>query len=451
MTPPIRAMVGALLLLGFAPQQSAQELLLQKTQSLQKEVTALRGLEFKKDVAIGSYTREELVDFLRKEQERELPKEKLDRLQKVYVHFGLLPDPFDLHQSLLDLFGSTIAGFYHPRTKELRIIKGPGAPDYAELEEAFEERYGLKVKMEEITLVHELCHAAQDQHHDLTTLPIDIDDNDDLSLAIRAVVEGDAMAVGLKYGFKDQFDAMSRIFSEDYKTGALPGPAGALPAYLRRTHTFPYGFGTEFAIQVLYRAKGDWKALSKPFLDLPASTEQVMHPRKYLGEERDHPQRVALEGLGTIVGAGGKEIAHNVHGEFGVLVLLDEFKQGTARERRAAAEGWDGDRYHLYEDDGGRVFSIWYSTWDSEEDAAEFFSAYSALLQAKHSGAKKESSAQKIRLESPTGARAVLEHRGAEVLALDGVDEELEGKLNAIWSCARKTELKTVERVPPKK
>ena len=313
------------------------------------------------------------------------------------------------------------------------------------------EHYGVKVNLREVTLVHELCHAAQDQNFDLTTIPLELETNDDVVQAVRALVEGDATVVGLKFGFKEQFDAISRLISQNYKDGRIEGEEAAkIPIYLQRSLTFPYGHGSDFVVDVLNRAGGDWTAVSKMFEDLPSSTEQILHPKKYAADSRDYPQDVSIEGLADLAGSGWKQIDHNVHGEFGTLLVLDEFKSTPSRGRRRAAEGWDGDRYFIFENAKGDIAGAWYTAWDSEEDAAEFFDVYSALLQAKHEGAKKESAAQKVTFEWEA-FRAILERRGQDVLVLDGFDAEVAGRINKFWSAARKTEVRKVDRVPAKK
>jgi hypothetical protein len=419
-----------------------------RTLALQKQVTELRGLKFTREVKVGTYTREELVAFITREQEREFPREKAERIRKSLSHFGLMPPDLDLYQTVIDLLAISIDGFYHPDTKELRLIKpGAGVPD----DDAEVEHYGVKVNLHEITLVHELCHAAQDQNFDLTTVPIEIETNDDLVQAVRSLVEGEATIVGLKFGFKEQFDAISRLISQNYKDGRIEGEdAAKIPVYLQRSLTFPYGFGSDFVLDVLNRAGGDWNAVSKMYEDLPSSTEQILHPKKYAAATRDFPQDVSIVGLAELAGSGWKQIDHNVHGEFGTLLVLDEFKTPAARARRRAAAGWDGDRYFVFENAKGGLAGVWYTVWDSEEDAAEFFDAYALVLQAKHEGAKKESAAQKVTFEREA-SRAVLERRGQDVLVLDGFDAEVAGRVNKFWSAAKKTEVRKVDRVPPKK
>jgi hypothetical protein len=431
-----RLFFAAILTLAPAAPAGAQEPEPNRAVTLQREMTALRGLAFQKTVTVGEYSGDELLAFIRKELERELPKDEAERIRTAMVHFGLIPPELDYFQALIDLLGASIAGFYHPRTKELRLIK------------AIEGKETVTTGMRDITLVHELCHAAQDQNFDLTTLPIEVKTNDDLVLAVRALVEGDATLVGLKWGLKEEFDAKSKLVIAAFKSGALGESVHRVPGSLRKLLAFPYGYGTEFAQTLLGRAKDDWGAVSKAFADLPGSTEQILHPKKYFGEARDHPQDVAIDGLEAIVADGWKLAYHNVHGEFGTRLVLDEFKVKDFDARCAAAEGWDGDRYFIFEGTGGTA-GVWMTTWDSEDDAREFQAMYALVLEAKLEKAERESADQKVSFRKG-GVTSVLERRGADVLIVDGFGPGVAGRINRIWSAVKKTEIRKVERVPVK-
>jgi hypothetical protein len=414
-----------------------------RTKDMQAEMTKIRGLEFKKAVKVGVYAKAELVDFLKREMEKETPRDEMLRYEKAYKHFGLLPKDFNLYDGVIELLGSSIAGFYHPKTKEMRLVRADGEMDAQQ--KLLEEAFGRS--MENATLVHELCHAAQDQNFDLNTLPIEEEHNDDMVAAVKSLVEGDATIVGWKYLFDAQFALMIRMANDEYKKGEMPGEAANLPAYLRKTLTFPYGYGTEFVLKMWRDADEDWSVVNKMFDDPPSSTEQILHPEKYF-KDRDNPTVVTLEGLGATVGDGWKELTHNVHGEFAIKLILDEFKVLEARPRRKAAEGWDGDRYHTFEN-GAKLLTVWYTVWDSEDEAKEFFIAYEAALAAKYPAATKDAADQRTIFKDESG-KTLLERRGADVLVIDGGDDALLDKANAIWKSAVKKELKKVERVPAK-
>jgi hypothetical protein len=130
---------------------------------------------------------------------------------------------------------------------------------------------------------------------------------------------------------------------------------------------------------------------------LPRSTEQILHPEKYYDrKQRDDPREVTLAPLNS---PHWKLVDNNVLGEFGIrelfttqLVPPDPLAPQTQTvlgkmmslmsggsvppEIAAAAEGWGGDRFNLYERNNGNGRATaalwWISVWDSHTDAAEF-------------------------------------------------------------------------------
>jgi hypothetical protein len=410
------------------------------------EVSGLRGLEFPKPVEADVITPEEFRALLRRELDRELPEEKARQVARAYAKFGVIPKDLDLRDALVELLSDATAAFYDPRTKDLKVLKSEEGARAAEAESL--RKAGLD--LEGAVLVHELTHAAQDQAFDLSTLPLDTGDDDDLSLALKAVVEGDASAVGWKYAFRENFDSVIGLINQVYKSGELPGKAGKLPAYLRFSLTFPYGYGTDFVMAVVKAKGGSLRAISSLFQDMPLSSEQILHPEKYLGK-RDDPVRVTLPDLPKLLGPAWKETFQNVHGEYSIRLILNEFLGPalTASVARAAAEGWGGDRYSVLESGQGRTAYVWYTTWDTERDAVEFLEAYARALGRKYGRPSDDAKdGSPTAYETPEGW-VRLERRGSDVLVFDGVTEDVLAKADAVWAGTVKAERKTFERVPP--
>ena len=403
--------------------------------TLQKEVTAIRGLAFTGDVTVGEYTRDELNTFWTKDMERSMTRDEVKRIHKSLVQFGLILEHVDLYQVWINRNVSSTNALYNWETKEVRLMRqSEGEP-------------AKDVWSRDRMLVHELCHAAQDQHYNLCTLPVELKDNNDLVLAVKALCEGDATIVSLKWGFKEDFDGFWKLFDRNFMEGIKVNESQGFPAYLENAKFFPYGPGSDFVRKVLKRANWDWGAISKAYSDLPGSTEQILHPEKYFESGRDYPQNVIVEGLAAILGDGWNEVYHNVHGEFGVRLLLEEFRIGSPRSRRQAAEGWDGDRYYVLEHAHGALASVWLTVWDSKEDAREFVDAYALALEAKFKGAERAVANQRLTL-SKGNRHAILERQGAEVLVLDGVGAGAGGQIGKIWLASKKTEIRKVERIP---
>jgi heme-degrading monooxygenase HmoA len=116
-----------------------------------------------------------------------------------------------------------------------------------------------------------------------------------------------------------------------------------------------------------------------------------------------------------------------VNGEWGFYLILDEFLKSAVESRRAAA-GWAGDRTSVYETQKGEVLYISLSTWDTENDAREFFDAYVKRTQLRYPTATTSTDSQQSvtdlqAFRTPEGVTAI-ELRGSRVLIIDGASGE---------------------------
>jgi hypothetical protein len=312
---------------------------------------------------------------------------------------------------------SSIAGFYHLRTKDLRLVKGSKQPQMAE----------------DMTIAHELTHALQDQHFDiLENYPMEDKENDDVISAIKAVMEGDATLLGLQYIFKANVDRVLGQFIDSYKSANLPGPAGQAPEFLRKSLTFPYAYGTEFVVAIWKDNDRDWDAVTNLFKDIPTSTEQILHIDKY--KNRDYPQMISHDGMKEAF-EGFKQIDTNNMGEYGVRLLIDVL--GGADPEGVGA-GWDGDRYWVFTGKRKRLMIVWFSTWDTEKDAKEFAEAYLSVLETKYAGSTRKGNV----IEVGKDERAIVTVKGQDVLVLDGAPKKVTG--DDLWDGFKKKELKKI-------
>lgn len=396
---------------------------------LKKQVTEIRGYKFSADVGMGVYSKDQLRAFMLKELKLNLPQRKEHAWTVIGQKFGFFPKDFKLLETYIEMLTESVAGFYHPRSKELKLIKEPGK---GKAEEKLMEQM-LGIKMADVYLVHELTHAAQDQAFDLASFKGHDEKNDDLSMALDTVVEGEASLVHYMYMFKDRFDSVKD------RLGEQQAPNKKYPRYLYSTLTFPYTLGVTFVIAV-HDAKG-WDGIANLYKEPPLSTEQVLHPEKYL-EKRDHPQEVKLPvlAINKVLGKDWKRMDDNVMGEYVIRLLFEEFKLKTSGIKAAA--GWDGDRFSVWERaEDKRSLLVWYSTWDDETESKEFFDAYAKLLGKKYADATEEDGDDKILLETKSG-RVLLERRGTDVLIIEGAEEGLLKDADEIWNGVKKSELK---------
>jgi len=176
-------------------------------------------------------------------------------------------------------------------------------------------------------LVHELTHALQDQHFDLSR-PYG-DDGDAVRAAI-SLVEGDAQRVAESYletlGAGD-VDALQReaLTRRDELFQGL---------YLRSADDFPYSAGAAFVRGLLER--GGQAGLDAAFRSYPTSTEQVLHVERYL--RGDQPVAVPEPP------APGAGVERGVLGEFELVSVLAAGGIDVTTATRAG-EGWGGASY----------------------------------------------------------------------------------------------------------
>jgi hypothetical protein len=265
-------------------------------------------------------------------------------------------------------------------------------------------------------------HALQDQHFDLRRFERWPKGDSDAELAAHALVEGEATLVMIQYeleqsGFRlDLNISLTNLMLENDGAEDKQYPIMAnAPKVLRENLQFPYIYGAGFAQAVL--RKGSWPLLNEAYARLPVSTEQILHPEKFLNP--DNPTEVRLADALAVLGKDWKQADSDVNGEFGYQVVLSEFISKSAAQ--AAAAGWDGDRYALYENPRtGGLLLAHYTTWDTPGDAQEFLKAY-AQRTARRYGLEPPKNTQQQSLIFETGEGLVaVELRGSDVLIIEG-------------------------------
>ena len=147
------------------------------------------------------------------------------------------------------------------------------------------------------------------------------------------------------------------------------------PRFLVRSSDFMWRRGGIFMESM--RQDGGVGRLRYVYKHPPESTEQILHPEKYIRRERgtilEFP---ALETLMT--GRKSARVFRTTLGELGTALLLESLNGGTKPE---APEGWGGDQLTAWAE-GDRTLIVWAALWDEEKDAREFEEAASAAARA---------------------------------------------------------------------
>ncbi|MBV9579566.1 MAG: hypothetical protein JO057_13340, partial [Chloroflexi bacterium] len=220
-------------------------------------------------------------------------------------------------------------------------------------------------------------HALQDQYYDLSTLLPKHPDNDDQSLAMQALTEGDAALLQRLWAQQSLTqDQLSQLGQS-----ASPSKLLSAPLFLREQLLFPYGDGFTFVRQI-YQTSG-YAGVDDVYRNPPQSTAQILHIDKY----RNHvsPVEVDLPDLSQgALGDGWREISSNVFGELDLRLILSQLIDSAQGTR--AASGWAGDRWELLEHNGQQALVV-KSVWDSSDSASNFFNAFAEAMRNRYFGA----------------------------------------------------------------
>jgi hypothetical protein len=341
-------LAGLLVLLVLEKEPSAQRPATSaaSVRTIAARVETLRGLRFEsrpvpQTVSPAQARREGLEDL-----DRSYPEARRKADEEVLKLLGLIEPGVDLRQISASVFGEGVAGYYDPRSERLRIVSGT-TPD----------------ALGEMVLSHELTHALEDQRFGL-----DLDEgaSDDAALARLALVEGSATAVMQEYLLRyiGAGQALSGLLGSALQTGP------DLPKFLENQLVWPYSGGMQFIQALRKTAGGKWTLVDlADRVRVPDSTEQVMHPEKWIAVEKPLP--VAFD---VKLHDDWRKVASGTFGEWRTRELLGGDD--------AAAAGWGGDRYELWQraECGSPpcratdlLIMRW--RWDSVRDAREFQAA----------------------------------------------------------------------------
>jgi hypothetical protein len=285
---------------------------------------------------------------------------------------GLVKPTYDLYTNALNGLTDALGGFYFPRSHELFVIG---------------TRFG---GIEHWIFSHEFDHALTDQHFHFANMgvyPVCTLDAQHCQ-AIRALVEGDATLAMSQWlqqyaGPKDYQDIYN------YRPPKQTLPEQFPPPYVYPDSEFPYSQGLDF-VTYLYD-RGRWSEVNKAYADPPQSTEQILHPEKYLAGEA--PLAVAALPLDAALGSGWRQLTSDVMGEWTTFLLLaygsDLEAELPDNVARPAAAGWGGDRYQIYyNDETGQTTVAAHWIWDTSGDQLAFRQAMLTYQDARFKGAK---------------------------------------------------------------
>ena len=324
----------------------------------------MRELPLLSEVEIVRMTREE---FSAQAAERagDIDPAYLEYVAQTYGRLGYFDPSIDLRPVFAGSSSDWVGATYSPSTKRITLVGD--ASDQ--------------------TFVHELVHALQDQHFDISAY--DAPQTSDSFLARRAVVEGDAMLAQYRYGVtyeggRDDLDDVNwdtafgnlRDFSVDILVES------DYPVVFLDYVSFVYAYGLEYSAgnltgvtyddpSSITASPYDWGKQNALYTDFPpASTQQIL--QRGVGASDTDPEEAI--GLGEVP----SELADRLEtvdwdrlGEWYVYLLFFPMDQAGQVDARALAAAWDGDAVLFARDRAtGEGAVLWASVWDDEQAAA---------------------------------------------------------------------------------
>jgi hypothetical protein len=338
--------------------------LIAATDEVLKETSTLRQLAVVRPVQSSTQSRSEIERAVVKNLDEETPAADIHAAEVTLKKLGLAPPDFQYRSLMIRLLTEQVAGYYEPKTRQFHLA------DWIDVE-------GQKPVM-----AHELTHALQDQHFDLRRFERWPKGDSDAELAAHALIEGDATLAMVMYISSNPMRALTFLKTVT-AMGVDTKELDQAPRVIRESLLFPYQEGLNWT-RAVYK-DGGWPGVSRAFTTLPQSTEQIMHPEKYLAHEA--PVKVSLPDITNLLNASTKSsavsktpvtwkrLSSDVNGEWGTYLLLDQFLKSPADSHRASA-GWAGDRYAVYESSSGQAVFVSSTSWDTTADAREFYEAY---------------------------------------------------------------------------
>ena len=382
------------------------------TAEVLKETSEIRQLSILRPVQSSAQSRAQIEQMILRNLDRNTTPAEMHAVEVTFKKLGLAPADFQFRPLVVKLLTEQVAGYYDPKAQQFHLA------DWIDVD-------GQKPIM-----AHELVHALQDQHFNLRRFEKWPKGDSDAQLAAHALIEGDATLAMSQYIMKNPLRALGFLKSMG-TTGLASQELDKAPRALRETLLFPYQEGMMFS-RVLYQY-GGWSNVSKAFTNLPHSTEQILHPEKYV--VRDAPVKIALPDLRVSLGRGWRRIESDVNGEWSTYLILDQFLKSAAESKRAAA-GWGGDRYAVYENGRGQVVYVSVSTWDTEKDAREFFDAYVKRTRLRYAGAQPINEGLTNWSARPSEGVVNIEMRGKRVVVVEGLPQTLQSRsiMRALWA-----------------
>lgn len=342
------------------------------TETIRREIEAIRNLTFRTPVAVAVTDRDGFQAYAKRRLEETTSPEEITSLEVSAKLLGMLPVDMDYLAAMLRLMEEQVGGFYDPGDDKFYLMST------------------FTGGIARIILSHELTHALDDQHFEIDSQLEACKGDADAAFAFQAVVEGSGTSVMNRWTVQH----MSELDASDLMKAGQSGQEemAQAPPFLWKPLLCVYLRGAAFLgrtdnvmkAQMTLPEMGD---VDRAFREPPRSSEQILHPEKYWDPARVDPP-IAIRARGEELPGGWRRAYDDTLGEIGFALLLEDPSErdglepglGALRARYTgpASEGWGGDRFVLLARGDDRAV-VSYSVWDTDADAAEALRALTDL------------------------------------------------------------------------
>ncbi|HLH39226.1 MAG TPA: hypothetical protein VKX39_08775 [Bryobacteraceae bacterium] len=336
------------------------------------ELSKITGWSVKRRVPSEMLSKEKFRKYVDSRMKENASQQEIHAEETVLKMFGFVPQDFDLAKETVDLVSEQAAAYYDYSKKRLFILDST--------QQGAEQR---------VALVHELAHALADQHHPLGKFLKKGSPDDDAAMARQAVMEGQATWLTWAYMSEHnggKAEVAPELIAELTRSAGADGADYPVfsnaPLYMKESLVFPYNEGLKFQ-DAIYRKLGR-AGFDQVFRRAPSSTQQILHPRAYLEDEKpldpDPPE--IRDFIGKTEAGRFRVLMEGSMGEFDHSVLLRQYIDGEQGAR--AASHWRGGSFRLYEHKREKFPVLTYvSEWDSPESARRFFDLYQRVMKGR--------------------------------------------------------------------
>lgn len=341
-------------------------------------VEYIRDLKFQSMVSVEVISRDEYRSRIEAEDDNSTYDDDFVRWNNVVWQSIFVVDQHtDVNDDFDAVRGEAVSGFYDTRTGNVTIVSG-GDED---------------LTIDNATLIHELTHALQDQHFNLSDERFTGKTQDE-QLAILGLIEGDADYVMLRYIEYCETE-WECVETPPTTSDESPDP-GEFNFGVWALLYQPYSDGPAY-VHDLVEADG-WTAVNQLYADPPSTSREIIHRepfvidpievedtsspawRPYAEYGVDGTDRLGEASIFVMFWYQSLEFNAGVFDPISVFTTeLHPYSEHNYRS--TPSTGWTNDILVPYRSTSGNDDAyVWVTRWETDRDAESFRNAYVDML-----------------------------------------------------------------------